>query len=149
MSTKLERFPHPSRVAPYPVWAAMRIITTLGNGMVLLWFAWAIIAIFSIINGGTIKLLPFWFGVVGLILGGGSGSSYPRPDGTFWQKPTLSLISEVLGRNLVPKECPVCGQSIFDHTPAAGYAPDGQTSSWWPSKICTNCGHDMRKRTVQ
>ena len=132
--TRTERF------APYPVWAAMRVITTLGNAMALLWFFWAIATIFSTVNGGALELLPIWFGVIGLIVGGGSGSPYYKPNGT------LSLIAEALGRTLAPKECPACGQSLFDHAPQSGYIAETVRHRYWPARICTNCGQNLVQR---
>lgn len=121
----------------------MRIITTLGNVMVLLWFFWAVAAIFSIVNGGSLEPLPIWFGVTGLLISGGSGSAYYKPKGT------LSLIAEVLGRALVPKECPACGQSLFDRAPPSGYQAEAARYSYWPARICTNCGQNLARRTQQ
>lgn len=128
------------RYAPYPVWMTLRIITMIGSGMVLLWFAWAIAALFSAINGGDLQVLPLWICIVGSIVGA-SGKGFRRDA-------NLPPFGEIIGRMLASKNCPACGQAIFDHTPAAGYAPELQTYRWWPSRICTNCGHDMNVRTA-
>lgn len=128
------------RFAPYPVWMTMRIITMIGTGLLLVWFGWAIAALFSAVNGGDLETLPMWLGIVGLIVG--------ASDKGFRRSENVPLFGEILGRLLASKHCPSCGQSIFDHTPPSGYQPDLVRHSWWPSRICTNCGHDMAIRTV-
>lgn len=129
------------RFAPYPVWMCMRIAGMIGAGMVLLWFGWAFVALFSAINGGSIETLPIWIAIIGVITSG-SGKGFRHDE-------NVTLFGELLGRVFASKQCPACGQSIFDHTPPNGYAPDVMKRSWWPSRHCTNCGHDMKIRTVQ
>ena len=128
------------RFAPYQVWMSMRIATMIGTGMALLWWGWAIAALFSAVSGGDLEILPWWIGIVGIIVGGS--------DKGFRRDENIPLFGEVLGRALASKQCPACGQSIFDHTPPSGYQPDLVTRSWWPSRTCTNCGHDMAIRTA-
>jgi hypothetical protein len=112
----------------------------IATGMFLLWFGSAIAALFSAVNRGDLEVLPMWIGMVGIIVGG-SGRGFRRDE-------NVPLFGEIIGRMLASKSCPVCGQSIFDHTPSSGYAPDTQTYRWWPSRNCTNCGHDMSLRTL-
>lgn len=128
------------RYAPYPVWMAMRIITMIGSGMILLWFGWAIAALFSAVNGGDLEVLPMWVAIVGIIVG--------ASDKGFRRGENVPLFGEVLGRALASKQCPSCGQSIFDHTPPSGYQPELVKYRWWPARNCRNCGHDMTVRTV-
>lgn len=123
------------RLAPYPVWVTMRIVTMIGSAIIVFWFGWAMAALFAAINGAAVTLPPLWLGIVGLVVGG-SGGGFRRDE-------NLPPFGEIIGRMLASKHCPVCGQSLFDHTPPAGYAPDGQRYRWWPSRLCANCGHDM------
>jgi hypothetical protein len=132
--------PEAGRFAPYPVWAAMRVLTTIGAGMFTLWLGSAIVALLSAVSGGKADMLPMWIGIAGVIMGG-SGNGF-RPG------ENVPLFGEIIGRMLASKHCPACGQSIFDHTPKSGYAPEAMTYSWWPSRHCTNCGHDMNLRTA-
>jgi Zn ribbon nucleic-acid-binding protein len=97
------------------------------------------VALFVAVEGGQLELLPMWVGIVGLVVGGS--------DKGFRRDENVPLFGEILGRLLAGKGCPSCGQSIFDHTQFSGYTPDTQTHCWWPSKYCTNCGHDMRRAT--
>lgn len=133
---------HPisQRFASYPVWVTMRILTTLGNAMVVLWFGWAIVAFLALVNGGSLELLPYWVAIAGLILGGGSGSRYNE------SKQTLSLIAEIVGRRLAPRNCLRCGQSVFERSPSVGYISEADRFSYWPSKMCTNCGQDLTRQ---
>ena len=127
------------RFAPYPVWMSLRLLTMLGGAMAITWFFHTVYALLRAVDGVDVGLLPVWVFVVGVILGGK----------TRGEPGNLPGFGELIGNRLASKQCPSCGQSIFDHTPPSGYEPDTTRNSWWPSRRCTNCGHDMAKRTAK
>lgn len=126
------------RFAPYPVWLTLRWICMAGAALVIGWFASVLVALASAINGGTAEPWPVWIGIVGMVLG-----ASPRFD-----RGNLPPFGEMVGRMLASKHCPSCGQSIFDHSRSSGYEEDIVKRRWWPSRWCTNCGHDLMNRTV-
>ena len=140
MMTPPREQPRGYRFAPYSVWMTLRVVTMVGAGLIILWFIWAIAALFSAFRGGGLHMLPPWLAIVGLVVGG-SGRGFRRDD-------QLPPFGEMIGRMLASKHCPHCGQSIFDHRPSSGYVPDGQSRRWWPSRSCAQCGHDMTVRTA-
>ena len=134
--------PAPKSFAPYPVWMTLRWITMAGSALAIVWLIWAVAALISAADGGQMPMLPVWLFVVAITVGGA-----PRGDNIFTGF-DLPPFGEFIGRKLANKQCPSCGQSIFDHSPPSGYAPDRVTTSWWPSRFCMRCGHDMRVRTA-
>jgi len=127
------------RFAPYPVWMSLRLLTMLAGWIAIAWFLHATYAIVRAVDGVDVGFWPIWIFVVAVIIGGktrGEGGNLPA-------------FGELVGNLLASKQCPSCGQSIFDHTPPSGYEPDITRRSWWPSRCCTNCGHDMSKRTAE
>lgn len=116
--------------APFPVWLAMRILGLIGAMMMIWW-------IFSLVSFGVFGTArpPYWVMVVGIWIGY-SGRGYDVD---------LPFFCENLGSRLSSKFCPDCGQSVFDKMPATGFELEWARHSFWPSRICRGCGHDLSK----
>jgi hypothetical protein len=129
------------RFAPYPAWMGVTLLVR-GSQLVFLGFcAWFLAALVGAIDkDSALSLPPIWLWIVTGILG--TSDSHPS-----WRWRT-SPMGDAIGDFLASQQCPACGQNVFDHTPPSGYAPPSQRTAVFPSKICTNCGHDLRKRTA-
>lgn len=44
---------------------------------------------------------------------------------------------------LPSRDCPECGQSIFDQSEGEGYVATVETQSYFPARTCCNCGYDL------
>ena len=124
------------RFAPYPVWMTM---TVLARGAQLLFFVfclWSLVALADAIDRVRTPLPPMEIWLATIVLGASNGRGRWR----------TSPFGDTLGNILASPQCPAYGQNVFDHTPPSGYAPPSQTECLLPSRICTNCGHDLRHR---
>jgi hypothetical protein len=133
--------PHEIKVgllAPYPCWYILQVLEIIA-GIVLL--VWIVSFIRMIIYGGQVSALPFWVFIGGFIIAG-------RPVPYRSRHNNLAPFGEIIGGLLASKQCPQCGQSIFDHTPPQGYAPD-LMKRLWPLTDCANCGLDLSNRTAE
>ena len=126
-----------SRFAPFHVWTAMRLLWFAG----LLMIPGAVIWLFS---GGVGDHLfasgPFWMFIIGVMLAasGGRGSAMSF-------RGLISPACDAIGRILASPDCPNCGQSCFDSSPASGYAPETAKQHWWPLRQCAGCGRDLAR----
>jgi predicted RNA-binding Zn-ribbon protein involved in translation (DUF1610 family) len=129
------------RFAPYPVWLRMTLLVR-GAQIVFatccLWFVAALLD--STSKPHSIFPPPAWLFIVSGMLGADSGRSARR-----WR---TSPLGDAIGRLLASQHCPACGQDVFDRTPPTGYVPESQRIAVLPSRICTNCGHDLIRRTA-
>jgi hypothetical protein len=129
------------RFAPYPVWMAMAVMARGAQLLFLLCCLWGMAALFDAMEKPfTIPLPPMWLWLVSVFLGCDGGR-------TAWTWKT-SPVGDGIGNLLASQQCPACGQNVFDHTPPSGYAPPSQAQAIFPSRICTNCGHDLTLRTA-
>ncbi|TFI56393.1 hypothetical protein E2493_20435 [Sphingomonas parva] len=129
------------RLAPYPVWLGVTLLVRSAQLVFLLLWVWYLAALFDAMDkASTISPPPIWLLVVSTLIGASSGRGA-------WQWRT-SPFGDALGKLLASERCPACGQSVFDHTPPSGYAPPSQQQRMVPSRICTNCGHDLMLRTA-
>jgi hypothetical protein len=129
------------RFAPYPVWMAMAVMARGAQLLFLLCCLWGMAALFDAMEKPfTIPLPPMWLWLVSVFLGCDGGR-------TAWTWKT-SPVGDGIGNLLASQQCPACGQNVFDHTPPSGYAPPSQAQAIFPSRICTNCGHDLTIRTA-
>ena len=120
----------PKRFAPYQVWSAVRLATLGGLA------CYVLAVLLLLLTGSPFALLLF---VPAIVL------APPIPD---YLDRGLSASCDLLGNLLASRYCPRCGQSIFDNSPASGYFPDHARERWWPSRLCANCGHDLKHRTA-
>lgn len=127
------------RLPPYQVWASMRILGLVGAAMAVVWLFHTIYALLAAVEGRAVGLLPGWIFLVGVIVGG---------TGRNWRKDTPP-ICELIGNLLASKCCPDCGQSVFSDMPPSGYESDLANHSFWPARLCANCGNDMTKRVAK
>ena len=127
------------RYPPYPVWMALFYIVRGAQFVFLAGVFWLIVALWAAVDGRAVWTPPIWPLVVAAALGTSSRGRWR------WK---LSPVGDAIGNMLASQQCPACGQNIFDHTPPSGYAPAVQQQSWRPSSVCTNCGHDLSKRTA-
>ena len=130
-------------LAPYPVWATMRVVTALAQAYALIWIVVALLGLVDAINGVEPKLLPIWSFVVACVVGANGGARGWSP-----RSHDLPPLGEVIARKLASKHCPSCGQSIFDQSPPSGYTTESEQRSWWPSRICATCGYDLGRTTA-
>ncbi|MBY6216758.1 hypothetical protein [Qipengyuania aquimaris] len=130
-------------LAPYPVWAATRVVTALAQAYALLWVIVAMVALVDAINGVEPQILPIWSFVVACVIGASGGASGLSP-----RSYDLPYFGETIARKMASKHCPSCGQSIFNSSPESGYTTENEQRSWWPSRICANCGHDLSRKTA-
>jgi hypothetical protein len=139
-STGAEARPAAGRFAPYPVWFAVAVLVRGSFIFFLLFCVWYLAALIDAFEKPhTIPVPPLWLWLaMGFIAA--NESHYSR-----WR---TSPVGDAIGNLLAAQHCPACGQGVFDHTPPSGYVPDAQRRAWFPSRICTNCGHDLRKRTA-
>lgn len=113
--------------APYTVWTKIRLVALFGLACLPI----AIIcAYFGQIALGLAASVLFVLIVV------------PTPSNSL-----TPLMLEWIGGLLGSRYCPACGQSIFDRAPESGYMADHVRGTWWPRRICANCGHDLKVRT--
>jgi hypothetical protein len=127
------------RFAPYPVWMTLFVIIRGAQVMLLACVLWAVAAVIEATDGRALSLPPLWLWIVLLLLGAGG-----KKRDTF----RLSPAGDLIGYCLASLQCPACGRDVFDHTPASGYAPEVQKHALLPSSVCSNCGHDLAKRTA-
>ena len=129
------------RFAPYPAWLGVALLV---RGAQLLFFAfslWYLAALFDAMDrSSTTSLPPLWLWGATVVIGAGDGRSH--------RIRRTSPMGDAIGNFLASQDCPACGQNVFDHTPPTGYAPPSQQQAFFPSRLCTNCGHDLAKRTV-
>ena len=129
------------RLAPYPVWIAVSVVVRASQILCLACIVWFMAALFDAMERPhTVPLPPLWLFLVTAFIGAEGGHSYGN-----WR---TSSFGDWLGNLLASQQCPACGQNVFDHTPPTGYAPPSQTTCYFPSRICTNCGHDLINRTA-
>jgi hypothetical protein len=132
----------PGPFAPYPVWMGM---TLLVRGAQLVFLGCCIWTFHALINStgqphGMHSIPPMWVWLVTLVLGAtGHGDR---------RRYLTSPAGDTLGKMLASERCPACGQNVFDHRPPSGYSPETQAHAIFPSRICTNCGQDLSKRTA-
>ena len=124
------------RFAPYPVWMAMTLLARGAQLLFLLLCLWALVALADAIERVRTPLPPIELWLATIVIG--ASSRYERS--------RTSPFGDALGQWLASQQCPACGQNVFDHTPPSGYAPPSQAEAYWPSRTCTNCGHDLRRR---
>ena len=129
------------RFAPYPVWMAVTVLVRGAQIAFLGCCGWYLAALFDAMSRPhTISTPPIWLWIATALIGADDGRSFRR-----W---LTSPAGDSIGRLFASKQCPACGQNVFDHRPPSGYAPPSQGYALLPSRICTNCGHDLRKRTA-
>ena len=129
------------RLAPYPVWIVTSVVVRASQILCLACIIWYMAALFDAMERPfTVSLPPLWLFLVTAFIGVEGGRSYRN-----WR---TSSFGDWVGNLLASEQCPACGQNVFDHTPPSGFAPPSQTSCWFPSRICTNCGHDLVNRTA-
>jgi hypothetical protein len=129
------------RLAPYPVWIGVTLLVRGAQLLFLACIAWYFAALFDAMDkSSTTSTPPLWLVAGALILGASDGRSAWR-----WR---TSPLGDAIGGFLASQQCPACGQNVFDHTPPSGYAPPSQGTAIFPSRICTNCGHDLTSRTA-
>jgi hypothetical protein len=129
------------RLAPYPVWIAVSVVVRASQILCLSCIVWYFAALFDAMERPhMVSLPPAWLFIVTVFIGADSADSYRR-----WR---TSPFGDWIGDLLASQQCPACGQNVFDHTPPSGYAPPSQTTCYFPSRICTNCGHDLINRTA-
>jgi hypothetical protein len=127
--------------APYPVWLAVTLLVRGAQLLFAILCLWYFSALFHAMDRPhSISLPPTWLVAVSLVLGASDGRSSWR-----WR---TSPAGDMIGNLLASQQCPACGQNVFDHTPPSGYAPPSQAQGVFPSRICTNCGHDLGERTA-
>jgi hypothetical protein len=101
-------------------------------------FVWAMAALFDAIEKPhTIGLPPFWPVLIAACIGcstRGEGRRHTSP------------VGDLLALKLADDTCPDCGQSVFDPSGPTGYASPSDREAYLPSRICANCGHDLRQR---
>jgi hypothetical protein len=137
----LEGEPVPvGRYAPYPVWIGM---TLLGRGAQLVFFILCIWYLAALIDAfekpHTVPLPPMWLWVASGIIGGGTGRRGR------WM---ITPVADQIGDALASRQCPACGQNVFNHSSPQGYTSP-QQQRIYPCRTCANCGHDLRRRTAE
>jgi|GEM_PF-5396039 len=126
------------RLAPYPVWTAMRVLWLVALALIPGSVVW-------LFYGGSSETLwtsgSFWMFMAGVMLAstGGRGSAISF-------KGLISPGCDAIGHLLASHQCPACGQSCFDSSPPSGYVPESATHTWWPLRHCAQCGHDLKQR---
>ena len=129
------------RFAPYPVWLAMAVLVRAAQVLFIIFCGWYLAALLDAMDrSSTTPLPPLWLWGATLLIGADNGRGGGR-----WR---TSPLGDTIGDLLASQQCPACGQNLFDHTPPSGYAPDSQRHAIFPSRICTNCGHDLNNRTA-
>jgi hypothetical protein len=129
------------RLAPYPVWIAVSVVVRASQILCVACIIWYMAALFDAMEKPhRISTPPLWLFIVTAFIGADAESSYRR-----WR---TSPLGDWLGDLLASQQCPDCGQNVFDHTPPSGYEPDSKRHRYFPSRICTNCGHDLINRTA-
>jgi predicted RNA-binding Zn-ribbon protein involved in translation (DUF1610 family) len=129
------------RFAPYPVWIAVSVVVRAAQVLAIGCIVWAFAALFDAMDkASTTSLPPLWLWIGTTILG--ASDEYPS------RSERTSPIGDAIGNRLASQQCPACGQNVFDHTPPSGYAPPSQQRRTFPSRMCTNCGHDLVRRTA-
>jgi hypothetical protein len=129
------------RYAPYPVWMTVILAVRFGQVLGLGCFAWSFAALFDAASPPfTISTPPLWLWLVAGILAADDGKCYWR-----WQ---TRPAGNAVGSLFAAKQCPACGQNIFDHTPPRGYEPPQQQYRNLPLRHCAGCGHDLARRTA-
>jgi|SRR3954471_335958 len=129
------------RFAPYPLWLGMSVLVRGAQLLFVIFCGWFLAALFDATDkSSTTPLPPMWLWLATLVIGADNGRGGGR-----WR---TSPIGDSIGDFLASQQCPACGQNVFDHTPPSGYAPDSQRHAIFPSRICTNCGHDLINRTA-
>lgn len=119
------------RFPPYPVWQIMVIVDFIGMALSL---AGLFLILRALVYGGGVTALPITMLLIGGVISGRSRN---------WRH-TLSPFCEFIGSRLTTENCPSCGQSVFDHTPASGYSPEIMKQRW-PLRFCANCDRDLSK----
>jgi hypothetical protein len=129
-------------LAPYPVWLGVTLLVRFAQVLFLLFCVWYLAALSDAMDKhSTTSIPPMRLWAATIVIGASSGRSAAR-----WR---TSPFGDTLGKLLASEQCPACGQSVFDHTPPSGYAPPSQQQAIFPSRICTNCGHDLMHRKVR
>lgn len=130
------------RFAPYPVWMTVVLLIRTAQLLFLGWWVWYFAALFDAMSRPlTIATPPMWLMVVLGLIAADDGKHRMR-----WQR---SPAGNWIGSLFASRQCPVCGQNVFDHTPQSGYEPPPQQYRSFPSRICTGCGHDLARRTAE
>jgi hypothetical protein len=128
-------------LAPYPTWLIVTLVVRAAQSIFVVCCLWYIAALFYAMGRPhSISLPPIWLVGATLLLGASDSRSRGRS--------RTSPVGDLIGNLLASQQCPACGQNVFDHTPPSGYAPPSQAEAIFPSRICTNCGHDLGERTA-
>lgn len=123
------------RYAAYPFWFWLAVVEWAAFAVILAEIGYFIAFVKS---GGTLPSWPFWIVLpVGFVCGGRSRRQAAGP------APVLRLI----GDQLASSNCWNCGQSIFDPTPATGYAPEPANTYLLPQRFCANCEADLAQQS--
>ena len=119
--------------SPYGAWMTMRLV----------WFGLWVLLIVSVVN--FVAGYHGWSIVFCVAL---MSLAAPRHHNRIGATPEtrISPVCDQLASLLSTHNCPNCGQSSFDHTPASGYAPDVMQHGFWPLSTCANCGTDLSRR---
>jgi hypothetical protein len=130
------------RFAPYPVWLATSVLVRASQILFLAFCLWYLAALFDAMERPhRISTPPIWLWFAFGMIGADVKSSYRR-----WK---TSPMGDAVGNVLASLQCPACGQDVFDRTPPSGYAPEARRHAFFPSRVCTNCGHDLARRTAR
>jgi hypothetical protein len=128
-------------LAPYPTWLIVTLLVRAAQALFVVCCLWSVVALsHASERPHSVSLPPMWLWAAALMLGASSGRS--------GYSGRTSPAGDLIGNLLASQQCPACGQNVFDHTPPSGYAPPSQAQAIFPSRICTNCGHDLAERTA-